>query len=238
MPRIADLALDEMEVVEQPFRRRRNERAAVHLVGEDPVGLAQDAGVVFQPREEGASVATRVTGESEAGGEGLGPLLQPLDAQELGAERRFGGSGPAASEEAEQSELRRVAWSFCDSPVLRFGVESNLNRFDGAWPKAGGAPRSLQTGRQVMAVTCRRRQRRFLWWAWKREVRVEWRIVGLNFLYAALSVALMYVAYRIFDLLTPGVNFPAELKRGNIAVAIFIGALFVAIALIIGRALN
>jgi uncharacterized membrane protein YjfL (UPF0719 family) len=48
----------------------------------------------------------------------------------------------------------------------------------------------------------------------------------------------MYVAYRIFDLLTPGVDFPAELKRGNIAVAIFIGALFVAIALIIGRALN
>jgi uncharacterized membrane protein YjfL (UPF0719 family) len=69
-------------------------------------------------------------------------------------------------------------------------------------------------------------------------VRVEWRIVGLNFLYAALGVALMYVAYRIFDLLTPGVDFPAELKRGNIAVAIFIGALFIAIALIIGRALN
>jgi uncharacterized membrane protein YjfL (UPF0719 family) len=67
---------------------------------------------------------------------------------------------------------------------------------------------------------------------------VEWRIVGLNFLYAALGVVLMYVSYRLFDLLTPGVDFPAELKRGNVAVAIFIGALFVAIAMIIGRALN
>jgi uncharacterized membrane protein YjfL (UPF0719 family) len=67
---------------------------------------------------------------------------------------------------------------------------------------------------------------------------MEWRIVGLNFLYATLGVALMYGAYRVFDLLTPGVDFPAELKRGNIAVAIFIGALFVAIAIIIGGALN
>jgi hypothetical protein len=68
--------------------------------------------------------------------------------------------------------------------------------------------------------------------------RMEWRIVGLNFLYAALGVVLMYVSYRAFDLLTRGVDFPAELKRGNIAVAIFIGSLFIAIAIIIGRALN
>lgn len=67
---------------------------------------------------------------------------------------------------------------------------------------------------------------------------MEWSVVGLNFLYAALGVVLMYLAYRVFDLLTPAVDFAAELKRGNIAVAIFIGALFIAIAIIIGRALN
>lgn len=67
---------------------------------------------------------------------------------------------------------------------------------------------------------------------------MEWSVVGLNFLYAGLGVVLMYVAYRLFDLLTPKVDFAAELKRGNIAVAIFIGALFVAIAIIIGGALN
>jgi uncharacterized membrane protein YjfL (UPF0719 family) len=67
---------------------------------------------------------------------------------------------------------------------------------------------------------------------------MEWNIVGLNFLYAGLGVVLMYLAYRVFDLLTPAVDFPAELKRGNIAVAIFIGALFIAIAIIIGGALN
>ncbi len=67
---------------------------------------------------------------------------------------------------------------------------------------------------------------------------MEWRIVGINFLYAALGVVLMYLSYRLIDLLTPQVDFPAELKRGNVAVAIFIAALFIAIALIIGGALR
>ncbi len=67
---------------------------------------------------------------------------------------------------------------------------------------------------------------------------MDWKIVGLNFLYAVLGVVLMYLSYRLFDLLTPRVDFAAELKKGNVAVAIFIGALFVAIAIIIGGALN
>ena len=63
-------------------------------------------------------------------------------------------------------------------------------------------------------------------------------IAGLNFLYAILGVLLMYLSYRAIDKLTPEVDFPAELKKGNIAVAIFIAALFIAIAMIVGRALN
>jgi len=49
---------------------------------------------------------------------------------------------------------------------------------------------------------------------------------------------LMWLSYRAFDHLTPEVNFPEELKKGNIAVAIFIGALFIAIAFVVGNALN
>ena len=67
---------------------------------------------------------------------------------------------------------------------------------------------------------------------------MEWTIVGINFLYAALGVVLMYISYRLFDVLTPSVDFAAELKRGNVAVGIFVAALFVSIALIIGGALN
>lgn len=67
---------------------------------------------------------------------------------------------------------------------------------------------------------------------------MEWTIVGINFLYAGLGVVLMYLSYRLIDMLTPQVDFPAELKRGNVAVAIFIAALFVSIAIIVGGALN
>lgn len=67
---------------------------------------------------------------------------------------------------------------------------------------------------------------------------MEWTIIGVNFLYAALGVLLMFLSYKIFDKLSPKIDFEEELKKGNIAVAIFIAALFIAIALIIGGALN
>lgn len=67
---------------------------------------------------------------------------------------------------------------------------------------------------------------------------MEWRIIVLNFGYAVLGVVLMYVTYRVIDRLTPQVDFAIELKRGNVAVAIFIAAIFLSIAIIIGGALN
>lgn len=67
---------------------------------------------------------------------------------------------------------------------------------------------------------------------------MEFRIVALNFLYAVLGVVLMFVSYRVIDRLTPEVDFPAELKKGNLAVGLFIAALFIAIAIIVGGALN
>ena len=67
---------------------------------------------------------------------------------------------------------------------------------------------------------------------------MDLEILALNFGYAILGVVLMWLAYRAFDHLTPQVDFPEELKKGNIAVAIFIGALFIAIALVVGSALN
>ncbi|MBA4317632.1 MAG: DUF350 domain-containing protein [Flavobacterium sp.] len=62
--------------------------------------------------------------------------------------------------------------------------------------------------------------------------------IGLTVLYAAIGVILLFVSYKVFDLLSPKIDFEDELKKGNIAVAIFIAALFIAIALIIGNSLN
>lgn len=67
---------------------------------------------------------------------------------------------------------------------------------------------------------------------------MEWTIIGINFLYAVLGVFLMFVSYKIFDKLSPKIDFEEELKKGNVAVSIFIAALFISIALIIAGALN
>jgi uncharacterized membrane protein YjfL (UPF0719 family) len=67
---------------------------------------------------------------------------------------------------------------------------------------------------------------------------VDLEILALNFGYAILGVVLMWLAYRAFDHLTPQVDFPEELRKGNVAVAIFIASLFIAIALVVGAALN
>ncbi len=67
---------------------------------------------------------------------------------------------------------------------------------------------------------------------------MDLEILALNFGYAIFGVVLMWLAYRVFDHLTPQVNFPEELRKGNVAVAIFIGSLFISIALVVGNALN
>ena len=67
---------------------------------------------------------------------------------------------------------------------------------------------------------------------------MEWKIIVLNFAYAVLGVVLMFISYRVIDKLTPQVDFAEELKKGNIAVGIFIAAIFLSIAIIIGGALN
>jgi putative membrane protein len=67
---------------------------------------------------------------------------------------------------------------------------------------------------------------------------VQLSVIALNMLYAVIGVVLMFVSYRVIDRLTPEVDFPAELQKGNVAVAIFIAAIFLSIALIIGKALG
>lgn len=67
---------------------------------------------------------------------------------------------------------------------------------------------------------------------------MEWAIILLNFIYAALGLVLMFVGYKVFDWLSPKINFEDELKRGNIAVAIFLAAIFITIGLVIGGALK
>lgn len=67
---------------------------------------------------------------------------------------------------------------------------------------------------------------------------MDWSVVGLNFLYAMLGIVLMYVSYRVIDRLTPQVDFAEELKKGNLAVGVFVAAIFIAVAIVVAGALN
>lgn len=67
---------------------------------------------------------------------------------------------------------------------------------------------------------------------------MEWHIIAMNFAYAVLGVVLMFLSYRAIDRLTPEVDFPSELRKGNVAVGIVIASIFIAIAMIVGGALN
>jgi putative membrane protein len=67
---------------------------------------------------------------------------------------------------------------------------------------------------------------------------VQLSIVALNIVYAIIGVVMMYGSYRLFDLLSTRIDFQEELQKGNIAVAIVIGSIFIAIAMIISGALG
>lgn len=54
--------------------------------------------------------------------------------------------------------------------------------------------------------------------------------------YAVLALALMFVGYKIFDMITP-YNFAEEIKEKNPAVGAVIAGIFIAVAIIIKAAI-
>lgn len=74
---------------------------------------------------------------------------------------------------------------------------------------------------------------------------MDWSIVGMNFLYAALGTGLtlffMIFGYWIFDVLNP-LDINAELGNDNRAVGLVVAAIFIglgiAVGLVIGMGLN
>ena len=94
-----DFRLDQVEVIEQPFRGRREGPALVHVFGDDGVGDAQAPVDLAQPTEVAAAPSPSPL-RGEAGGQCARQLLELLDVQELRG--RLGGRLLAAA--AAQAE--------------------------------------------------------------------------------------------------------------------------------------
>src|SRR3972149_3625094 len=95
-----------MEVVEQPFGRGSDVLPLVHILGQDPVRRAQNAGVVLEAGQDASRQAPRIRVDRESRCQSLGPLLQPLDAQELVAQGLLEGIASPPSEGACLSYYR------------------------------------------------------------------------------------------------------------------------------------
>ena len=54
----------------------------------------------------------------------------------------------------------------------------------------------------------------------------------------AAGIVGFLLLYKIFDWLTPQLDFPDELKKNNLSVAIFLAGLFVGLGLVIGSAVK
>jgi len=62
--------------------------------------------------------------------------------------------------------------------------------------------------------------------------------IGIAALYGGLGIVLSIFGYFLFDLAERRIDFSDEIRKGNIAAAIVIGAFIVGICFIVGRAVG
>jgi len=64
------------------------------------------------------------------------------------------------------------------------------------------------------------------------------RVLILSLIYAAVGMLLLYLGYRLFDLLTPTDMQKKIFEEGNTAVAITVGAFIIGLAIVILGAIH
>jgi len=79
---LAELILDDVKIVDEPFRGRRDGALLADGAADRAIGLAQDTAVVVDALQQ-AMPARRAAPHGLGGGQALRVLLEPLDAEEL-----------------------------------------------------------------------------------------------------------------------------------------------------------
>lgn len=65
-----------------------------------------------------------------------------------------------------------------------------------------------------------------------------WESILFATLFGVLGILLSAIGYRLFDLIETRIHFADEIKKGNMAAAVVIGAFILGICFIIGRAIG
>lgn len=55
--------------------------------------------------------------------------------------------------------------------------------------------------------------------------------------FGVLGIALLAIGFKVFELITPKLDIEVKLKEGNVAVGIMVGALLIAIAIVVFAAI-
>ena len=84
----AELFINDVEVIDQPFSRGRNRMLLLNRMGDRPIGIQQHAAVVHDPRDKRAAPA-RFVRDYLRRRKALGVLFEPLQAEEFSANRLF-----------------------------------------------------------------------------------------------------------------------------------------------------
>ena len=69
---------------------------------------------------------------------------------------------------------------------------------------------------------------------WERETQA----LAISLVYAVVGIAMLLVAYKLFDRFTPTKMDEAIFERGNVAVAIAVGAYMIGVAIVVSGALR
>ncbi len=56
--------------------------------------------------------------------------------------------------------------------------------------------------------------------------------IGNTLLWAVVGLVLMVVGYKLFDIITP-FEFDKEIAKGNVAVGVVVGAIFISVAIVV-----
>lgn len=65
-----------------------------------------------------------------------------------------------------------------------------------------------------------------------------WISVGLAALYGGVGIVMSALGYKLFDWVETRVDFAEEIKKGNMAAAVVIGAFLIGICMIISKAVG
>ena len=65
-----------------------------------------------------------------------------------------------------------------------------------------------------------------------------WHSMGFAALFGLLGILLSIVGYKAFDIIETRIDFAEEIKKGNVAAAIVIGAFLIGICIVVGRAVG